>query len=393
MTSLLVVAGEASGDRAAAAVLARLRGVPTFGMGGGAMEAEGTELICDLRETTALGVTEVAVRACNVALSYARLRRAIAARKPTAALLVNYTEFNSHLAKDLWRVGTRVLWYGAPQIWAWRRNRGVFLRRHLDRMAVMLPFEENQWRELGVDARYVGHPALEEIVASERHAGIARDARATSRELLGLTPYAKAVAILPGSRPHEVRRLLVPMLEGFENVRRDRASVDGRVFLAPSLDAKTRAWARAATHEMELETVEVDAHGGIAYAIAGFDVALTASGTASLESALAGAVPIVCYRVGLLTELGARALMTTPYVALPNILLGRAAFPELLQRDATSTRIAEALGRTIDDRATLLTSCEEVRTILGSKTSASREVARMLAPWLGTTASEVPKHA
>jgi lipid-A-disaccharide synthase len=328
---LLVVAGEASGDRAGAAVISHLPdGVRTFGMGGGALAAEGVELVADLRDTTALGVAEVARRAFGVARAYALVRASGALRKPGAALLVNYTEFNARLAEALWANGTRVLWYGAPQVWAWRSKRAIPLRRHLDRMAVMLPFEEPLWRGFGVDAHYVGHPAREEL----------RVDRVAARELLGMTPRAWGVAILPGSRPHEVRRLLAPMLVGYEKVRREHASVDARVLLAPSLDATTRTWARATAAAAHVEVVDVDARAGMGYALPGFDAALCASGTASLECALARAVPIVCYRVGWATELGARAFVTTPHIALPNILLGRAAFPELLQRRATAPRMS-----------------------------------------------------
>lgn len=377
MSELLVVAGEASGDRAGAAVLARLKdtGVRAFGMGGGALEREGVELVADLRDLTALGIAEVARRACNVGLAYARVRAAIARRKPDAALLVNYTEFNARLAETLWANGTRVLWYGAPQVWAWRRGRRVPLRRHLDRMAVMLPFEEDVWREVGVDAHYVGHPALEE--RRDPDAG-----RVPARELVGMTPFCAAVAILPGSRPHEVRRLLPAMLDGYESVRHDRASVDGRILLAPSLDEKTRDWVRTLAVDYEIDVVDIDPRAGLAYSLPAFDAALCASGTASLECALARAVPVVCYRVGWATELGARALMTTKHVALPNVLLDRRAFPELLQRDATPMRIAGALEDVLDRRDELVRACDEVVSALGGRTHASSEVARMLRPWL-----------
>lgn len=375
---LLVVAGEASGDRAGAAVIPHLpRTVRAFGMGGGALAAEGVELVADLRDATALGVAEVARRAFGVARAYAMVRTAAALRKPSAALLVNYTEFNARLAQTLWASGTRVLWYGAPQVWAWRSRRAIPLRRHVDRMAVMLPFEETLWRGLGVDAHYVGHPALE-----ERH----RD-RVAARELLGMTSLAWAVGILPGSRPHEVRRLLVPMLEAYEKVRRDLASVDGRVLLAPSLDTATRNWARATAAAAHVEVVDVDARAGMGYALPAFDAALCASGTASLECALARAVPIVCYRVGWATELGARAFVTTPHVALPNILLGRAAFPELLQRNATAARMAEELAKVIGRREPFLGACADVETKLEEQASASRNVARMLEPWLAIKAA------
>lgn len=374
---LLVVAGEASGDRAGAAVIGHLRGVRAFGLGGGALATEGVELLADLRDTTALGVAEVARRALGVARAYAALRAACARRKPVAALLVNYTEFNARLAESLWASGTRVLWYGAPQVWAWRSKRAVPLRRHLDRMAVMLPFEEKIWRDVGVDAHYVGHPALEEC----------RGDRVAARELLGMTPRAWAVAILPGSRPHEVRRLLQPMLAGYERVRRDFASVDARVLLAPSLDQEARAWARATAAAFRVGVVDVDARAGMAYALPAFDAALCASGTASLECVLARVVPIVCYRVGWATELGARAFMRTPYVALPNILLGRAAFPELLQRHATAPRMTDALANVLQEREAFLGACAEVEAALGDHRSASSTVARMLEPWLATRAA------
>jgi len=375
---LLVVAGEASGDRAGAAVVSQLPpGVRAFGMGGDALAVEGVELVTDLRDATALGVAEVARRALGVARAYARVRVAAALRKPAAALLVNYTEFNARLAESLWANGTRVLWYGAPQVWAWRSARAIPLRRHLDRMAVMLPFEETLWRGLGVDAHYVGHPALEER----------RTDRVAARELLGMTPRAWGVAILPGSRPHEVRRLLGPMLVGYEKVRREHASVDARVLVASSLDPVTRAWARAAATAAHVEVVDVDARAGMGYALAAFDAALCASGTASLECALARAVPVVCYRVGWATELGARLFVTTPHVALPNILLERRAFPELLQRRATASSMAETLVAVLEQRESYLPSCDEVEATLGARRHASRAVARMLEPWLATRAA------
>jgi len=384
---LLVVAGEASGDRAGAAVLSRLSAharAGAFGMGGGALEREGLELLCDLRDLTALGIGEVARRATGVGIAYGKLRAAIATRRARAALLVNYTEFNTRLASVLWPLGTRVLWYGAPQVWAWRSARALPLRTRLDRMAVMLPFEEPMWRALGVDAHYVGHPALEErraMKAANGHGQPEQD-RVPARERLGMTMRAWAVAILPGSRPHEVRRLLPAMLEGYETVRRDRASVDGRVLLAPSLDARTRSWAQSLAATRAVEVVPVDARAGLAYALPAFDAAICASGTASLECVLAHAIPIVCYRVGWATELGARALMTTAYVALPNVLLGRAAFPELLQREATAARIADELARALDKRASYVAACREVETVLGARTCTSDAVARMLEPWL-----------
>jgi lipid-A-disaccharide synthase len=375
MNELLVVAGEASGDRAAAAVIAALGGrdaVRTFGLGGSALESGGTELVSDLRDSTALGFTDVATRACAIRRAYVSVARAARKRRARVALLVNYTEFNTLLAARLHTRGVRVLWYGAPQIWAWRQKRAEPLRRTVDRMAVMLPFEEGMWRERGIDAQYVGHPASESSALD----------RTAAREAMGLTPYARTVAILPGSRPHEVDRLLQPMIDAYERVRNDRASIDGRVLLAPSLDERTRQRARAIAAKAEVTTVEIDGRVGVGPCLRAFDAAICASGTAALESALARAVPVVVYRVDLITELAARKLLRTPHVSLPNILLGRTAFPELLQGDAQTKKIAQALGRVLDGRTALVRACDEVERALGPHRTPSRDVARMLEPWL-----------
>jgi lipid-A-disaccharide synthase len=376
VTSLLVVAGEASGDRAAAAVLGRLPGIKAFGMGGASLERAGADIVCDLRDSTALGVGEVGMRAFGVVRSWRRVLHAVAERKPRAALLVNYTEYNSRLAPRLQEEGVRVLWYGAPQVWAWRAGRTTTLRTCVDRLAVMLPFEASVWTAAGVDAHYVGHPALE----------IEPPSRAGARMELGMTPYAPAVAILPGSRPHEVRRLLRTMLEGYERVRADRASIDGRVLLAPSLDAGTRRWAHEICASQHVETYDVDPATGAAAILAAFDASICASGTACLEAALARAVPVVAYRVGLTTELTARALLRADHVGLPNILLGRRAFTELLQNDVRGDLLGDALGDTLDRRPALLDACAEVEAVFGPKRTPSLAVAQLLAPWLGVRA-------
>ena len=171
------------------------------------------------------------------------------------------------------------------------------------------------------------------------------------------------------------------MLQAYERVRNDRASIDGRVLLAPSLDAGTRARAMAMATELAVEVVAVDGRVGVAPCLRAFDAALCASGTVALEAALARAVPVVVYRVDLLTELAARQLLRSPQIALPNVLLGRATFPELLQRDVQPKKIAQALARTLDARTSLVRACDAVEQALGPRRTPSRDVARMLRPW------------
>jgi lipid-A-disaccharide synthase len=376
VSELLVVAGEASGDRVAAAVVKRLPGVRAFGLGGPALAGVGAELVDDLRASTALGIGEAAARAGAVLRSWRRVAGAARARRPVAALLVNYSEYNARLAPVLHHAGVRVLWYGAPQVWAWRPGRTESLRRSVDRMALMLPFEEALWRRSGVDAHYVGHPALE----------TARPDRDPARTALGMTPFAAAVAILPGSRPHEVRRLLLPMLDAYERVRVDRASVDARVLVAPSLDSGTRRWVRAVCLDRRVGHFDVDPQLGALSVLPAFDAALCASGTASLEAALSRVVPVVVYRVGLATEITARVLVRTPHIALPNLLLGERVFSELVQREVRVDRLAAALGDALDRRPALLSACARVEATLGTERTPSLAVAQMLAPWLAIDA-------
>lgn len=373
--SLLVVAGEASGDRAAAHVVQALRerlSFRAFGMGGAASASAGVSLVADLRETTALGVGAVVMHTAEILAAAARILAGVRRERAKVALLVNYSEFNSRLAPRLRAEGVHVVFYGAPQVWAWRPGRAKSLGKHIDEMAVMLPFEEAIWRAEGTDARYFGHPAQEGAALS----------REDAREKLGLTELAKTVAILPGSRPHEVIALLPVMLAAVDRLRRDRASIDARVLLAPSLDAKTLAFAKGLAQKIEIATFHVDAIRGAGHVLPAFDVALTASGTATLEAALARAVPVVAYRVGLLTELVARALVRTHSFALPNILIDRRAFPELVQRDASPEKLANALARALDERRALLLACDEVEARLGKGRTPSLDVARMLLPWL-----------
>lgn len=361
MSSLLVVCGEPSSDRAAAKVVSRLNDARAFGLVGPACEAAGVEPLVSPERSAALGVLDVALRAGRIARAMAVVRRAITKRKPRAALLVNYTEFNARLLGPLRRAGVRVLWYAAPQIWAWRPGRGKAIARGCDALAVILPFEEALWRDRGAKATYVGHPALE----------IARRDRNALREELGLHRTA-ALAILPGSRPAEVRRLLPAMIDA-------AAGRQARVLLTRALDAPTRAWAMEQSRGVPI--VETSAEEGATAVLGAFDVALCASGTATLECALANVPPVVAYRVDPVAAFVARHALTTKHVALPNVLLDRRAFPELLQDDARADRMRSALDA-IERDARAREACEEVRARLGTQHAPSREVAEMLRPWL-----------
>jgi lipid-A-disaccharide synthase len=372
VTELLIVAGEASGDRAVAHVLARLPGVRAFGMGGPAARRVGAELLCDLRQTTAMGFADVAFRLPSLALARNKLLRAAKERRPRAALLFNYSEFNASLLDGLRKQGIPTLFYSPPQVWAWRSGRARELADRATRFAVILPFEKALWEDAGADVEYVGHPGVETEYLS----------RVEARDRLTMTAAADAIAILPGSRPEEVERLLPIMLEGFAELRADRASIDARVLVASSLDSRTVGMMRQLAAEYEVDAHDVDPLAGISPLLPAFDVALTASGTATLEAAVAGVAPVVAHRVGAATGALARLFIRTPHIALPNILLERRIFPELVQGNVTAKRIREALEETLDGRERFRGYCTDLADMLKTKDAPSVNVARMLDPWL-----------
>jgi lipid-A-disaccharide synthase len=362
--AVLTVAGEASGDRIAAAVAARLgaRSVRCFGMGGAASAAAGIDLVSDLRRTTAMGTVEVARRLPALVAAYVRLKRSSIDRRPRAAVLVDHTEFNVLLGRWLRRRGIRVLFVVAPQVWAWRAGRTRAVARALDRLAVILPFEEKLWRAAGVDAHYVGHPALD-VPAADR-----RDVR----QKLGIGLDAEAIALLPGSRPAEVRMLAVPLLEAWATLAGAKRSLCARVLVAPSLDSGTRTWLSRAAERFGVPLVDVDpTHGAMAH-LSGFDASIAASGTATLESALSGVPPVVVYRMGMVSAAVAKRLVRTPHIALPNVVLGRRCYPELVQNEVKAPRIAAALATVLGDRQSFADAAHELRRRLEANLAADR---------------------
>lgn len=334
MSEVLVVAGEASGDRIAALAARALAaaGIGCAGVGGPACRAAGVEILADSAALSAMGFTDVGRRLPAIARGVGRLLDRARRRPPRAALLVNFTELNQRLGRLLHARGVRVVWCVAPQVWAWRPGRLHTLRGAFARLAVILPFEEALWRAHGHEAHYVGHPALEQPRADPP----------VLRAALGIDPAARALAVLPGSRAGEIRRLARPLCVAAAELRAEGIVAEARVILAAGLDAAARALAVAEARAAGLITVEADAERGAAAWLPAFDASLCASGTASLEAALAGAAPVVAARIDRAAYAVARFLVTAPHIALPNVILARRAFPELIQGEATAPRIAAA---------------------------------------------------
>jgi lipid-A-disaccharide synthase len=379
---VLLVAGEPSGDRIAAGIARALarRGVRCFGMGGLASAQAGVDVVADMRRSVAMGLTEVAGKLPALALSFARLLARSGRDRPAAAVLVNYTEYNLLLARQLRRQGVAVLWCVAPQVWAWRASRTAKVARAVDSMAVILPFEEALWRRAGVDAHYVGHPVLD----------VAQPTRAEARACLELEGDGPFLAVLPGSRPHEVRRLAPAMLAAAALLRRSRPRATARVLATESLDPKTIRWLREKAAAAGVDVVACGARDGASPYLPAFDAALVASGTATLESVLAGAPPVVVYRLSPVTGALARRMIRTKHVALPNIVLEGAYYPELLQRQVEPRLLVRELDGVLERREELARRADELRRKLACPlggadgASSAERTASLAMRWVGT---------
>jgi lipid-A-disaccharide synthase len=372
---VLIVAGEASADLHASRALEELRrlrpGVHAFGVGGPRLREAGLEALAPAEEISVMGLTEVLPRIPRILSILRMLGRAAAERKPRAALLVDLPDFNLRLAARLKKLGIPVVYYVSPTIWAWRAGRAKKIARVVDRMLCILPFEERFYEGTGVSARFVGHPLAERPAPgpAERY-----------REQLGLPIARTTVALVPGSRPSELRRIFPAMLAAAERIRASRPDSQFVVPVAPTL-ARSQLEPYLAAHR----TVDVKLVDGRAEEVVGAsDAALVKSGTSTLETALMLRPMVVVYKLSWLSYLVGRLLVRIAHFALVNILAGRGLVPELLQTEASPERMAAEVERLLGDRAAReaqLQGLREVRDSLGGPGAARRvaeEVARAM---------------
>ena len=331
---ILLSAGEASGDHHGAALARALRrrwpGARLWGLGGPGMEAEGVELLAGLDRLAVMGFAEVVRHLPYFAGLLRRMGRAIDARRPDLVVPIDYPGFNMRLAARAAGAGVPVLYYVAPQVWAWRRGRARRLAHTTDRVAVILPFEAPLLEAAGVDAEFVGHPLL-----GERPATVAREELCRA---LGVDPDCPLIALLPGSRRQELDR----HLDRFVAAGRAAAANTGAslaIARAPGVDAG----AIGATGIPS----STDAWALLAHARA----ALVKSGTGTLQAAIAGTPMVVAYRTSGLTYGLARTVVRVPWVSLVNLVAGAAVVPEYIQEDASAHALAGALVRIVPDGA------------------------------------------
>ncbi len=373
LLQMMIVAGEASGDRHAADLVAeiqkRLPEARFFGMGGPLCAARNVDLVYGAHEVSVMGITEVIPKLPRVLKVLRGLARAAANRQPACAILVDIPDFNLRLALKLKRMGIPVVLYVSPMIWAWRRGRIEAIAERVHEMICILPFEEEIYRRAGVRVKYVGNPVLDQVppAADPTH----------FRAQLGLDAQRPTLALLPGSRPSEIRRILPAMVGAARELARERANLQVVVPVAPSIPRAEISEAFAGSG-LEPKLVE----GKAPEVVGASDAAVVASGTAVLEAALMERPFVVVYRVAPVSYLVGRILLKVKYVSLVNLLLGRRAVPELLQGAMSAGAIAGEVRRLWNpgrDRDELLGALREVREKLGRKGASARAAEEVLA--------------
>ena len=361
--SLMLVAGEPSGDLLGGQLMAALRvvagdSVSIIGMGGPAMEAQGLKSLFPLRDTAVMGLREVVPKIPVILRRVTDISLVAMTRRPDAVVLIDSPDFNHRIAQRLKRLAPQIptINYVAPQVWASRQYRARAMARDFDLLLALLPFEPPFFEKYGLHTKFVGHPVIERAKLMTGGPEL--------RAKLGIAPQTPVLCVLPGSRTSEIRFILPVFREAVAQIAR---RVPGLVTLLPTVPhvaARVRAGAEGWATPLHIIAGDADKYAAFKAA----NAALAASGTVTTELALARTPMVVAYRVGGLTYLLAQVLFRFKYFALVNLLLDRMAVPELLQHKATPAALADAVVPLLTDKAAAarqIADLDEVAKLLG----------------------------
>ncbi len=360
-----VIAGEASGDLHASNLMKELKKLDpavTFRCwGGDLMEAQGGEIVKHYRELAFMGFTEVLLNMRTILKNIAFCKEDILSHRPDALILVDYPGFNLRIAEFAKKSGIKVFYYISPQVWAWKRSRVHRIKRTVDRMFVILPFEKDFYLQFGCEVDFVGHPLLDAI--GQRTAVPVEGFK--KKNALDQRPI---IALLPGSRRQEISMMLPVML----NIRKDFPGYQFVVSGAPSVPEDLyRSFLPEDVPLVKDQTYDL---------VSSSFAALVTSGTATLETALLGTPEVVCYKGGAISFQIAKRVVNVKYISLVNLIMDREVVKELIQNELTRENLAAELRRIISDvtvRGEMLRSLAELRTKLGGP-GASATTARLM---------------
>lgn len=366
---VMMIVGEASGDLHASGVVREMKKldpeVEIYGIGGDKMAAEGFRLIYHIREVNVMGFVEVIRHLPTIRAVSFTLEQIIRLKRPDVLVLVDYPGFNLRFAKIARKHGIRTVYYISPQVWAWHRSRVKQIKKLVERMLVIFPFEVPIYEKEGVPVEFVGHPLLEvvESTMEDRH----------FRKRFGLDADKPILAVLPGSRRQEIDSILPAMLSAARAVARER-NMQVVIGVAPTLDegyfrtmhgTDTIPLVRGATYDLMHHAA----------------FALVTSGTATLETAMFATPMVVVYKTSWLTYLIGRLLIRVKNIGLVNIVAGRTIVPELVQHSANARGLAETMMSLLGDEERLdrmRQDLSKVRDLLGSPGASKRVADRVL---------------
>ena len=370
----LIVAGEASGDMYGAEVVRSLRkkfpAATFYGLGGQRMHNAGVELKGDISKTAVVGPFEMLSSLGSLYGVFRRLAEHVEAERPTAAILIDFPDFNLRLAKRIKHAGAPVIYYISPQVWAWREGRVKQIRQLVDKMLVILPFEEELYRKAGVDVEFVGHPLIDLVRATKSKDEFCADH--------GIDARKPILAMLPGSRRKEVRFILPTLSLAAKLISEKKPDIQLILPVAAGLDRRF-VQQLAGT---QIKVITNDTYNLLRHARA----AVVASGTATLETALLGTPEVIVYRISKATWTLGKFLLKVRLFGIVNIILGEEVVPELFQDRMTPETVSQTAIRLLDDvwlQSQIRGNYEKLRRQLGSG-NVSERVADAVAKVIGS---------
>jgi lipid-A-disaccharide synthase len=373
---IFISAGEASGEAYGALLISALktrleaqgRQAAFVGMGGQRMVDAGLERVVRAEDMAVMGITEVVRHLPRIYREFRSLKRSIRERRPSLAILIDFPDIHFKLAEELHRLGIPVLFFVSPQLWAWKKHRIKLVQKYVDRMLVIFPFEEQFYRERGVQAEFVGHPLADLPLPT-----ISREQFAGENQL---DPEKTWIALLPGSRAKEIRDNLPEMLAAARllaghSLQKSALRLEYVIPVAPMLNAAQRSFVSQFIAKLGADLsahLVDDARAALFHARA----SIVASGTATVEAALIGNPFVVVYRVSPITYAIAKRVVTVPHVAMANLIAGKRIVPELIQSDFTAANIVQHLEPLLPDgpaRQSMMEELQRVRGLLSKHTA------------------------
>jgi len=362
-----LIAGEASGDLHAAGLMHELRksdpGAEFRCWGGDLMQAAGGELVKHYRELAYMGFAEVVMNLRTIMKNLSFCKDDILNFKPDALILIDYPGFNLRIAEFAHRNGLKVIYYISPQVWAWKKSRVYGIRRNVDKMLVILPFEEDFYKKYDFRVDFVGHPLLDVVSREPKF----KDDRAF-REAQGLSGKP-VIALLPGSRKQEIKRML-PVMSAIIS------TFPGYEFVVAGAPAIDPAFYHKITGPGGPKIIFGQTHELLRWAY----VAAVTSGTATLETALFGVPQVVCYSGSPVSFAIARRIVDVKFISLVNLIMDRKVVTELIQQDFNLTNLEHELKQLLQDeyRSKIMADYGELKNKLGGKGASQRAASSIL---------------